>query len=241
MKTRRNATVYTYCDDDQYYEVEKIVSHVSDEDGVLYLVRWKGYGPQADTWEREEAFMDTGFVQNYHQSLLLKKKRRKLSAKKPTVQTPVSDMSPVDTSTEDTATYNSPTQIIVAEYTPPDTPKHDLCLNELAEVEPSPMEEIAMVTEPIPVEKVKPEVIEDMATGESTSSVAEGGKKTEWTVMDIINDRRTHLGSKEYMVRWQKGTESYHSWEMEYNLNCWSLLWKYYANWSQFKRNVWSN
>lgn len=204
--------------------MEKIVNHVSDEYGVLYLVRWKGYGPQADTWEREEAFMDTGFVRTYHQQLHAKKERRKLSRKKSNNLTPVSDMSSVDTSTEDTTTENTPTKIILTADTPPDTPKSNLYPNEPTTAEQNAIEEVAMIAEPIPLIPIDA----DMPTEDKKNN---GDYPAEWTVVDIINERRTHSGTKEYMVRWQKGTESYHSWELEYNLNCWGLLWKYHKNW----------
>lgn len=35
----------------QIYEVEKIVAHEGNGSGRLYRIRWKGYGPDADTWE----------------------------------------------------------------------------------------------------------------------------------------------------------------------------------------------
>lgn len=35
----------------QVYEVEKIVAHEGNGSGRLYRIRWKGYGPESDTWE----------------------------------------------------------------------------------------------------------------------------------------------------------------------------------------------
>lgn len=35
----------------QMYEVEKIVAHEGNGSGRLYRIRWKGYGPESDTWE----------------------------------------------------------------------------------------------------------------------------------------------------------------------------------------------
>lgn len=35
------------------YEVEKIVEHQNAKSGMIFRVRWKGYGQTDDTWERE--------------------------------------------------------------------------------------------------------------------------------------------------------------------------------------------
>src|SRR5207253_8627448 len=38
-------------DDDDQYEVLKIVRHRTSTQGTEFLVRWKGYGSTDDTWE----------------------------------------------------------------------------------------------------------------------------------------------------------------------------------------------
>ena len=40
---------------EEMYEVERIVGHQqAGRKGILYCVRWKGYGPEEDTYEMEE-------------------------------------------------------------------------------------------------------------------------------------------------------------------------------------------
>ncbi|XP_017056083.1 chromodomain-helicase-DNA-binding protein 1 isoform X2 [Drosophila ficusphila] len=38
-------------DPDQEWEVDRILDFVDDEDGARYKIRWKGFGPKADSWE----------------------------------------------------------------------------------------------------------------------------------------------------------------------------------------------
>ena len=40
---------------EEMYEVERIVGHRrAGRKGILYRVRWKGYGPEEDTYKTEE-------------------------------------------------------------------------------------------------------------------------------------------------------------------------------------------
>ncbi|XP_033002170.1 M-phase phosphoprotein 8 isoform X2 [Lacerta agilis] len=45
-------------DEDDVYEVEKILDVKTEDGKVLYKVRWKGYSPDDDTWEPEEHLED---------------------------------------------------------------------------------------------------------------------------------------------------------------------------------------
>ena len=39
-------------DDEEEYEVDHIVRHKKNKRGLFsYLIRWKGYGPEEDSWE----------------------------------------------------------------------------------------------------------------------------------------------------------------------------------------------
>ncbi|XP_028392347.1 chromodomain Y-like protein 2 [Dendronephthya gigantea] len=44
--------------DDQIFEVEKILSKRKKRGKVEFLVQWRGYGPEEDSWEPEENLFD---------------------------------------------------------------------------------------------------------------------------------------------------------------------------------------
>lgn len=49
--------------DEEEYEVEKIIHHRKFSNGnVEYLVRWKGYGPDDDTWEKEKNLTSSALI-----------------------------------------------------------------------------------------------------------------------------------------------------------------------------------
>ncbi|KAJ1957241.1 hypothetical protein GGI12_005080, partial [Dipsacomyces acuminosporus] len=52
--------------EDDVYEVEAIIDHKDEEDGSFsYLVRWKGFGPDHDTWEPQSNFIQTDVIRKY--------------------------------------------------------------------------------------------------------------------------------------------------------------------------------
>ena len=63
-KTRELATEEAPND---HYEVERIVDHAEKEDhqGYQYLVKWKGWGTEDNTWEPEESFDGEAAIKRY--------------------------------------------------------------------------------------------------------------------------------------------------------------------------------
>lgn len=53
------------------YEVETLVQHKKKKDGMYYLVRWKNFTPEYDTWERESNLMCPEILRNYKREMKL--------------------------------------------------------------------------------------------------------------------------------------------------------------------------
>ncbi|KAL7317617.1 hypothetical protein PS15m_003951 [Mucor circinelloides] len=55
-------------DDDAIYEVEEIVGHrrsTKNQNMVEYLIKWKDYAPEYNTWEKERNVYSKGLISNY--------------------------------------------------------------------------------------------------------------------------------------------------------------------------------
>jgi hypothetical protein len=58
---------------EEEYEVEEIVDSERRQDGWYYRVKWKGYGPESNTWEPKANLEHAeSILKKYHQKLLKK-------------------------------------------------------------------------------------------------------------------------------------------------------------------------
>lgn len=55
-------------DDENIYEVEKLLADKFIRRTRYYLVRWKGYGPTYDSWEKEENILCQSILEEYQES-----------------------------------------------------------------------------------------------------------------------------------------------------------------------------
>lgn len=64
-----------------HYDVERIMEE-KETDGVMrYLVRWKNYGPEDDTWERAENFTNPISLKNWTRGKTIQAKKARVTAK----------------------------------------------------------------------------------------------------------------------------------------------------------------
>jgi hypothetical protein len=53
----------------EVYEVDRIIGHKGEGDDRTYLIRWKGYGPEGDTWEPVANIMADESIQSYLETI----------------------------------------------------------------------------------------------------------------------------------------------------------------------------
>lgn len=61
----------------QEYEVETILKHKKTNDGLKYLIRWKGYDSSEDTWEKECNLNCPQILKKYTRTADLESKQKK--------------------------------------------------------------------------------------------------------------------------------------------------------------------
>jgi len=93
--TRRDASSSSECDlssgdsgsDSGTYEVERIIDHRVDARGRRqFLLRWKGYGHENDTWEFEDELDCDDLVRDY--MAVVKRARRNMVGRGRLIETP---------------------------------------------------------------------------------------------------------------------------------------------------------
>ena len=57
-----------------YAEVDKILSHRIEKKKVFYKVRWANCGPDENTWEPKESFIDKEPIVEYETHIVRKKR-----------------------------------------------------------------------------------------------------------------------------------------------------------------------
>lgn len=70
VRGRKASSKTVSTDPDKEWAVERILDSVhDDEHGVLYRIRWKGFGAKEDTWEPESNLSCEGLIEKYKRRL----------------------------------------------------------------------------------------------------------------------------------------------------------------------------
>lgn len=212
--------------EDTYYEVEKIVDHQVSNNQMLYRIRWKGFHPKYDTWEPAECFLDQQFVRAYMQIHGKKEHTGKLKRApcSPAQSHLVNGILPVQ-GTAKVVLTNIPVVVVNGIY-----------CTDLAQVQTADAANANPVTQS--TQPVLSGGTDAAGSAEHTSNyVYKNHKKKfvkrQWSVANIINERKNHYGGKEFMVRWlniKDPSKSFHSWEPENRLDCYGQVMKYHLD-----------
>lgn len=72
-------------DDEKEYEVKDVVDHKTEKGVSYYLIRWKGYGPNDDTWEEEGTLSCQELIDKFNKKKKDTKSRGRPASKKSAV------------------------------------------------------------------------------------------------------------------------------------------------------------
>lgn len=64
---------------DEEYEVERVLDHRSKRDGRIFLIRWKGYNSDEDTWESEDGLKCPLLLKRYFAGIEKDKRKHTLA------------------------------------------------------------------------------------------------------------------------------------------------------------------
>lgn len=226
-------------DNEDDYEVEDIVAHKVEKKKKLYLVKWKNYGSESNTWEPESGLSCPEIIQKYndaHAEEPMPKKEKKEKKKK-------ADTSPVvKKSKRVVAEAKTKPSDTGADYEVEDIVDHKTEKGKTIFLirwkgwapESDTWEAEATLSCPAIVTKYKKSHMAespDKAKKKSTKAPKSPAKKTPQKDKDyevqLIVDQKTEKGKKLYLVRWKGWTPDTDSWEPEASLNCPDLIKKF--------------
>lgn len=243
-------------DEDGDYEVEDIVDHKVEKKKKMYLVRWKNYGPESDTWEPEDSLSCPEIIEKYNSSLpadqkpgkKLKKaakeeekpaakststKPKRAAALKPAV-TDDADEAEDDYEVEDIINHRKERgkNVFLIRWkgfeASSDTWEPESTLSCPAIV--NKYKKANMADEPVAKKSSKSPKKEKKEKREKKPKKEKADKDYE---VHLIVDEKKEKGETKFLVRWKGWSPDSDTWEPEESLNCPELIKKYRDNQKQ--------
>lgn len=242
-------------DADGDYEVEDIVDHKVDKKKKVYLVRWKNYGPESDTWEPEDSLSCPEIIEKYNNSLPADQKPGKKSKKAGKEEKPAAK----STSTKPKrAAASKPAVTDDADEADDDYEVEDIIDHKKErgknvflirwkgfEAASDTWEPESTLSCPAIVSKYKKENMADEPVAKKSSKSPKKEKKEkkvkqpkkekpdkDYEVQLIVGEKK-EKGETMFLVRWKGWSPDSDTWEPESSLNCPELIKKYKDNQEQ--------
>jgi hypothetical protein len=187
--------------EEEEYEVEDIIDHKTVRGKLQYLIRWKGYDADNDTWEPESTVNCPEIIARYNEKDVkpAKKGRPKKGAKE----------------AEDQDENEEPVE------------EEEKAENDSAESEKSLP--AAKKTSPRgrPKTKKSSGKPKKLNNDEDNNGDAEDDDEVEYEVEKIIDVHFKRNGEREFLIRWKGFKSDSDTWEPEDNVNCADLIEKF--------------
>lgn len=246
-------------DGDGDYEVEDIVDHKVERKKKFYLVRWKNYGSESDTWEPEDSLSCPEIIEKYNSSLPADQKPGKKSKKaakeekpaakststkpkraaasKPAVTDDDADEAENDFEVEDIIDHKKERgkNVFLIRWkgygAASDTWEPEATLSCPAIV--NKYKKTNMTDEPVAKKSSKSPKKEKKEKKEKKDKKPKKEKSEQDYEVQLIVDEKKEKGETKFLVRWKGWSPDSDTWEPESSLNCPELIKKYRDNQKQ--------
>lgn len=238
------------------YEVEDIVDHKTEKKKKLYLVRWKNYGAESDTWEPEASLSCPELIKKYNDAHNVESSAPKKKAEKKTKETaaPITKKSKRAAADKPKAGGGDvATEEPEEDYEVEDIVNHKTERGKTSFLirwkgwasEHDTWEPESTLSCPEIVEKYKKANMADAPASSPKKSAKvdvkkdkkeKKGKKEKKSKgeddyeVQLIVDEKTEKSQKLYLVRWKGWSPDNDTWEPESSLNCPDLIKKFQDN-----------
>uniref|UniRef100_A0A8D9AJ80 Chromodomain Y-like protein n=1 Tax=Cacopsylla melanoneura TaxID=428564 RepID=A0A8D9AJ80_9HEMI len=203
--------------DNEEYEVEKVIHHRKfTNGGVEYLIRWKGYGPDDDTWEKESNLTSSAvLIAEYKENNKVSSDEEELDEEK--LDEEKTNGKENKSGDEDENDDDDPAPAKKKKSNPAAAKKEKKTSKSKGRGRPkgSTKDEAA---------KKKKSSAAKKKNKKDESSDDEGEETTEEYEVERIIEVHNGKHGKEYLVRWKGFTSKDDTWEPEEHLTCPDLI-----------------